>query len=380
VQFRDTIRSSNWKRGTLVLGTARSTPAVAIPTDFDRGDPPASVLAADANYLVKTEIAGPAITSTQAATMGPAFARYEQNFVRMGDHHWKTGGELWSGSNYYDRALIYFSSWVRTANPEYFRRAVRLALNYRTKYLEHHQYATSPHWSQMEGLEQHYLLTGDERSRFAIARVAEQMVGYPLADTLRTRWMESRIQARVLQAWFLAWRLDAKGPKQLDLAQRLDRGIPRVLSVQRPDGSIGWPATCGQSLNYMQGLLNDVLIRIHDEYRADTAIVSFVQRSGDFLWNSQWLPQRQSFRYLSGRCAKNSQGEDIGGPSASPDLNMLFVTTFGWLYQQTGDVTYRDRGDQIFAGGVRGAYLQGSKQFNEHYTSSLRYLAMRARR
>jgi hypothetical protein len=269
---------------------------------------------------------------------------------------------------------------VRTANPEYFRRAIRLALNYRVHYLEKNSYASSAHWAQMEGLEQHYLLTGDERSRFAIARVAEQMVGIPLADTIRTTWMESRIQARVLQSWFLAWRLDAKGPKELDLSRRIDNGLRRVLGTQRADGSVGWPATCGQSLNYMQGLLNDVLIRIHADYRADSAIVSYVRRSADYLWDSQWLPRSQSFKYLSGRCPKNSHGEDIGGPSASPDLNMLFVTTFGWLYQQTGDVTYRDRGDQIFAGGVRGAYLQGSKQFNEHYTSSLRYLAMRTRR
>jgi hypothetical protein len=39
---------------------------------------------------------------------------------------------------------------------------------------------------------------------------------------------------------------------------------------------------------------------------------------------------------------------------------------------------YRDRGDQIFAGGVAGAYLAGTKQFNEQYTASYRYPAYRA--
>ncbi len=377
VQFRDSVRSSNWKKAQLVLGEPRATPPLGVPDDYNRGLPQASPLPSDANYLVLTELAGPAITASKNAFMGPSFARYEQNFTKFIDHHWKLDGELWSGANYYDRALIYFSSWLRTAKPEYFRRGMRIAMNYRTKYLEANQYATSPHWSQIEGLEQHYLLTGDESSRFAVARVAEQLAGYPLADTLRTTWMESRIQARALQALFTAWRLDARGPKELDLQKRLDNSLVRVLRTQRPDGSIGWPATCGASLNYMNGLLNDVLIRIHTHYRADTAIFGFVRRNADFLWGSQWVPQAQAFKYLSARCQKNSQGEAIGGPSPAPDLNMLFVTTFGWLYQQTGDVRYRQAGDQIFAGGVKGAYLQGSKQFNEHYTSSLRYVAMR---
>jgi hypothetical protein len=378
IQFRDSVRSSNWKRAQLLLGEPRAGSTLAIPDEYDRGLPQASPLPSDANYLVQTELAGPAITASRNAFMGPAFARYEQNFTKFIEHHWKLDGELWSGANYYDRALIYFSSWLRTAKPEYFRRGMRIAMNYRTKYLEANQYATSPHWSQVEGLEQHYLLTGDENSRFAVARVAEQMIGYPLADTSRTPWMESRIQARVLQALFTAWRLDARGPKELDLQKRLDNSLVRVLRTQRPDGGIGWPVTCGATLNYMHGLLNDVLIRIHTHYRADTAIFGFVRRNADYLWGTQWVPPAQAFKYMSARCQKNAQGEAVGGPAPAPDLNMLFVTTFGWLYQQTGDVRYRQAGDQIFAGGVKGAYLQGSKQFNEHYTSSLRYVAMRA--
>jgi hypothetical protein len=55
----------------------------------------------------------------------------------------------------------------------------------------------------------------------------------------------------------------------------------------------------------------------------------------------------------------------------------MFVTTFGWMYRQTGDATWRTRGDAVLAGGVNAAYLTGAKQFNEHYGGSYRYMAWR---
>jgi hypothetical protein len=48
------------------------------------------------------------------------------------------------------------------------------------------------------------------------------------------------------------------------------------------------------------------------------------------------------------------------------------------MYQQTGDDTYRDRGDQVFAGGVRGAWLDGPKQFNQNYMWSFDYVKWRS--
>jgi len=47
------------------------------------------------------------------------------------------------------------------------------------------------------------------------------------------------------------------------------------------------------------------------------------------------------------------------------------------MYRQTGDVTYRDRGDAIFAGGVHNAYLEPMKQFDQNYAWSFDYLTYR---
>src|SRR5207249_10848792 len=65
------------------------------------------------------------------------------------------------------------------------------------------------------------------------------------------------------------------------------------------------------------------------------------------------------------------RSSDLAGPyqglSPAPDLNLLIAPAFAWLYKQTGDVTYRDRADAIFVGGVTQAAVSRS----EEHTSEL---------
>jgi hypothetical protein len=63
------------------------------------------------------------------------------------------------------------------------------------------------------------------------------------------------------------------------------------------------------------------------------------------------------------------------GPA--PDLNLMIAPLYGWVYQQTGDVKYRDIGDRIFASGVKRAYLEKGKQFTQNYRWSFKYLEWR---
>jgi hypothetical protein len=355
----------------LILGEARTTPDLADPQN-DRTQLTAVALPVDANYLVTTELSGPTVTVTRSRLAGAAYARYEADFAQFADYHWKLQGANWT-EDYYDRALIYYAFWLRSANPEYFRRATLLAVAYRTQYLEPNDYGSSPHWSQLEGLEQHYLLTGDEKSRVAIARVAEVMNAYhsALADTVNSTWLENRIQARVLQSYLLALRLTAEGPKALDWKALLDDGLNRTLQTQRADGSYGFPNTCYASLNYMAGVLNDVMIKMYTLYRADERIPSAIRKSADYMWRTQWLDDARAFKYVSADC------EGTGGPTPAPDLNNLIVTSFSWTAQQSGDGTYEQRAEQIFAGAVNGGFIDGTKQFNQEYTTSFRHLSYR---
>ncbi|MBV9880812.1 MAG: hypothetical protein JO180_09980 [Gemmatirosa sp.] len=304
-------------------------------------------------------------------------ARYVDNFRKYADKLWQLEGSKWQG-NYYDRALIYYQAWRRLGDPEYRRRADAIAVEYRQLYLEKNNYGASPHWAQLEGLVEHYRLTGDTMSRRAVIQTANRLSG----AFIKSRYMEpsngeSRIAARVLHAQLLAWEVSPPDGKRMQ-AGRIDSALARIAAWQAPDGS--YPAVgqvCGGQLNYMVGMLNDVLIKVYEQYRPDPRILPLVQHATDYLWRTQWVPAKQAFQYASVTCASNAKGLSVGGPRPAPDLNNLFTTSFGWLWRMTGDSRYREAGEQVFAGGVQGAYLDGTKQFNESYTVGWRYLDYR---
>jgi hypothetical protein len=370
VQFFSPVTAAASLPAELVIGQARGTTDLPKPS-AGRSMPSAVALPTDADYLVGTNIVGPTLTAAASAAQGIPWKQYEGDFKRWADYHWTAEGE--TGCNdYYDRALIYYAAWARTGNVEWWRRGTRCAQTYRVGYLEANNYASSPHWSQLEGLEAHYLLTGDDSSRYAIGRVA-QILGfwYPLLDSIpATKYMEDRIRARTLMSILLSWRVNAGGQSAMYRAQ-LDTAVARITHSQSADGSYRFPESCMESVNYMTGQLNDALIKTYLTYKPIPEIPAAVKRSADFLWTTQWLPTRQAFQYVSGTCAAE------GNTNPGLDLNNLIVNTFAFTYGQTRDATYRDRADQVFAGAIANTSLDGSKQFNQQYTSSFLYLYLR---
>ncbi|HST62090.1 MAG TPA: ricin-type beta-trefoil lectin domain protein [Longimicrobium sp.] len=326
-------------------------------------------------------LVGPAIPVSTVEGWGGAFARYEQDFRTFAEQHWANDGAWWEAANYYDRAKIYYVWWARTGNQAYRDRADALALNYRTNYVEANNYGVSAHWSQIEGIALHYLLTGDEASRVAVGRMADNFAVPYYMNGLNdlNAEMENRMQARTLLAFVIAHQIGApRGdyPADKPTWEGLAReALTKILASQGADGAYRFQHPginqCGHNKPFMVGLLNDALIHYYQKFEADPRILPAVKKSVDYLWANDWRDAQQAFDYLGGPC-----GGDTGTEGA-PDLNNLVVNGFGWVYQQTGDATYRTRGDAVFAGGVNGAWLHGGKQFNENYTSSYKYLAYR---
>jgi hypothetical protein len=355
----------------LELEGGRST-ADLDATEVTWGVPEAVALPSSAAYLVSTGLVGPTVT-VEDAPREPAFFRdYEDHFVHYSDVHAAGTGEPWK-DNYYDRALAHYAYWVRTADAVYFERATRLVHDYIEQYVERNDYRVTPRNMHTEGMELHYLLTGDEGSREAVGRLASRMSspfpnstthGYGIGNNDGT---EGRIQARMLQLYFTAWRLQAGGS---DWGEAAREAVDMILGTQSDDGAYRFDVWCDHHSYYMTGLVNDALIKYYEGFEADPRILDAVGRSLDFMWEG-WLPDAGAFPYLSGSCS------GAGGPSPSPDLNMLIVVGYGWYAARTGDDSYRERGDEVFAGGVRGAYLEGSKQFNENYYDSFLYLGYR---
>jgi hypothetical protein len=128
---------------------------------------------------------------------------------------------------------------------------------------------------------------------------------------------------------------------------------------------------------FMVGLTCEALIRYFGRTQ-DARVVPAVKVALDWIWDNAWMPGEGAFWY--DRWAANSSlpfpATGAGG-SPAPDLNLLIAPAYAWVYSQTGDTKYRDRGDQIFAGGVRKPYLDSGKQFDQNYFWSFDYLAWR---
>jgi hypothetical protein len=399
VQFRATSLGSTPATGFIDLGTTRPaamTLASAIVTPgtsasgTPAGLPQAAILPTSPSYLVSTDLVGPTLTSAATSALGGTFAKYEANFSNYSEALWAQEGAGYNEANYYDRALIYYAFWARTGNATYWARAGRMAYDYRVKYLEHAGYGSSPHWSQLEGVEKHYLLTGDEKSRAAVTNTAYMLqLAYLNSSYMTAKAGESRIAARVLHAQLLAWRLAPAGSPAITFrgtnmvgvnwGANVESAISKLVTWQKTDGSYPSGEVCGGQLNYMVGLLNDALIKTYDYYvptgtsrtTLQGTIQTLVQKAADYMWSTQWIAGSGSFKYASVTCS------GVGGTNASPDLNLLIVSGYGWLSKRTGNAKYVTQGDAIFATGVSKAMVQLTKQFNENYTSSFRYVGLR---
>lgn len=312
----------------------------------------------------------PEISVSTVTAQGGIYSKYESNFTKYAAQHWSQEGSSWEEANYYDRAEIFYNWYNRTGDKSYLDKAHALAVDYRDNYLKANDYTPSAHWSQIAGVALHYVATGDEASRTAVGNVADSFAVAYYLDNLANRAseMDNRVQARVLESFLYAAEINAPSAAGNDWDALLHSSLDQILKSQDADGAYRFDSFGGYVKPFMVGVLNDTLIDYYTMYEADPRILTAVKKSLDWLWNNTWDEQTQSFLYLEG---------NYGGESSepAPDLNNMISSGFGWVYKMTGDETYKARGDKVFAGGIEGAWLEGSKQFNEQYTSSLKYLA-----
>jgi hypothetical protein len=364
------------RSGALLLSSPIATPGSSTTQGgAPAGVPQAAALPSAVSYLLQTDLVGPTVSSATTASLGGAFARYESDFTTFANQHWTAVGPAWNDGNYYDRALVYTAAWVRSGNPVYWARAAQQAVNYRDGYVVPANFGPSAHWSLLEGQEKHYLLTGDEASRATVLRVAEYLTQL-LPEYYGPISGDAREMSRFLQASLLAWRLTPggvarpAGTSTRDWGPYLDWLLGKVYTWQTADGRFPSDGICKGQLNYMVGMLNTSLIKVYEQYRADAKIQDAVKRAADYLMTTQWRPEASAFNYANVTCT-------TGSPDPAADLGGFFADAYGFLYQRTGQASYRIFGEQVFAGAVAGAYLPGAKQFNQQYHTSFRYLGYR---
>jgi hypothetical protein len=375
--------------GGVSAGEGFNVRASANPSDPAPPAPPTPPPSSDAVGVILA-ILGQTKTVEATAALGDAFATYDRLFDR-----YLPSSNTWE-DDYYDRGVVYYARYARTGDITYLTKAHQIVLEYRQRYLEPNNYHVPPNWSLVRGLEIHYRLTGDDLSRRAVAGMFAWGLS-PFSDTdggnpadlqnENSSYMENRIQARVLQGALSAFRLNASFTRsdgitfsEAEWPARLREMLNQILSVQKADGSFSWVQICGGQLNYMVGMLNDVLIEYYRDFEPDPRIPVAVEKANEYLWTTQWIAAEQGFKYASVNCTPNQFGTNVGGMDAAGDLNGLLIASFGWLYQRTGDEKWKTRGDAIMSGLVlqrwAGAYAS-SKQFNQAFAESYRYLGWR---
>lgn len=299
----------------------------------------------------------------------PELALWEKQMVEYGRQNCQKlepGSADRLGSAYYDAERIYYQIAAYTGDPTWKYCAGLAESAYRDEYVFPNNGSVAGFMNFTHGLLMDFQRTGDTKSKDAIIalsqRAAFAMDGTPLEWTAPTS--SSREVAYVIENYLNA---EAVGePRRARLADMVSQAfghmdqwfVSKTAPYVRP---------------FMVGLTAEALIQWHS-VSGDSRVLPILRIAMDYLWDCCWLPDVQGFTYTDRESNDNS-----GGRQPAVDLNLLIAPAFAWLYAQTGDPRYQERGDQIFAGAVRQGYafLVYPKQYNQNYRWSFDYVKWR---
>lgn len=100
------------------------------------------------------------------------------------------------------------------------------------------------------------------------------------------------------------------------------------------------------------------------------ALFTFIKRACEFVWVRHWQKTAgiKSFPYLD--LFASGQGDWRDGDSGftsngTPDVSLMWLYAFGWLYSITGDSTWITRADSLITTCNSSAFFSGDKQWQE---------------
>jgi hypothetical protein len=311
----------------------------------------------------------------------PALAQWQSNMVTVGAKLCVPASSIVGGSGadspvYYDAERVFYQIADYTGNPSWNACAHNAQAIYRDRYVIPNKGAVPGYWNFTRGLAMDYLRTGDRVSRDAVIVLAENAA--IARDTTPPASTVSADLNREVAYAILSY-LDAESvgaPRRRRLNLLVDQALGHIdqwfVTISWPGPWQKNPQTTSRLAPFMVGLTAEALIAYYEKTH-DARIPPAIRLAMDWLWDHAWIPEAQAFWYefpdQNQPCCRAS--------GAAPDLNLLIAPAYAWLYQQTGDPTYRDRGDQVFAGGVRGAWLGDGKHFDQNYRWSFDYVRWR---
>lgn len=263
----------------------------------------------------------------------------------------------------YDAEAVFYQIRDYTKDTTWSVCANRAEVVYRDHYVFPNNGLIPGYWIFTKGLALDYEVTGDALSQNA-AILISQNAAYA-ADYTPLDWTidasMSREVAYAIQAYLDAEAVGA--PYRSRTGPLVDQALGHIDQ---------WFVS--QTAEYVRpfifALTANALIHYHEE-TADPRVLPALILGADWIWSHCWLPADEAFQYTDRIVAS-------GGIEPAPDLNLLIAPVYAWLWSRTGDAIYLERADQIFAGGVKRAWLAGAKQFNQNYRYSFDFVRWRS--
>jgi hypothetical protein len=304
----------------------------------------------------------------------PAVAQWEDNMRKYGKKHVNTNyigccGD-YTGVWYYDGARVFLQIFDYTGDASFLDFAKSIRTAYRDRMLATEgslKYAVFPH-----GLREFYQRYGDQQSRAALLAMRTSP-GFGYRAQWGAPWNASREMAYALSLHVVS--------ESVGLARQIETSLGFEPGESMFDEHMAivlghfeqWFAseTARFVYPFMVGLSVEALIDYY-EVSGDPEVPWLLKLAADKMYPNPltWHEASESMMIV-----EEKNGVITRGPA--PDLNMMIAPLYGWVFQQTGDVKYRDIGDRLFRSGVQKAYLDGGKQFSQNYRWSFKYLQWR---
>jgi hypothetical protein len=289
------------------------------------------------------------------------------------------------GATYYDSQRVFYNIRDYTGTSFWDTCAQKAQAVYRDAYVIPNKGGVPGYWDFPHGLYQSHVRTGDAASKNAVLLLSKN-AAFGTNGVGTMNYMVGPAVSRELSYNLMAYLLArAVGQSQSPVGEayvdlvlgHIDQWFVSKTFRAAPGDDVP-PAAKGQFYlqPFMVALTAEALIQLYEAQPQDVRIATAVKLAMDWLWANAWDASNQAFWYeLYGPAVGPYQKSS---PSGAPDLNLLIAPAFAWLYKQTGDTTYRDRADAIFAGGVTGACVScDGKHFNQQYRWSFDYVKWR---
>ncbi len=199
------------------------------------------------------------------------------------------------------------------------------------------------YWAFTWGLVEDFIRNGNATSKTAALHILSNgayMVNGDLSDDLY-----SRECAYVLRS-------------HMDCARLQTLTAPQIA---RRDQCFEWSlGHCDQWVNqtadycrpFMAGLTAKSLIQYYTTVNKDARVITKLKALADYIWTHCWKDVAGTWGAGKAFTYTDKYVVDNNDLQTAPDLNMLVVPLYGWLWYQTGEQKWRDRGDLIWTGGV----------------------------